>query len=121
MRLAIPAHRRRAGRDPCLRSQSAAPALSSCNSRRSLHRQHRVQRLSDQKLVINGVEQFCTNRNIDLTSAPALSRCRTLCLRRSYSLFFVNRAAFLTTSQTPRAAKIASFALRFATALPDDF
>ncbi len=25
-----------------------------------------------QKLVINGVEQFCTNHNIDLTSAPAL-------------------------------------------------
>jgi peptidoglycan/LPS O-acetylase OafA/YrhL len=25
-----------------------------------------------QKLVINGVEQFCTAHNIDLTSAPAL-------------------------------------------------
>jgi peptidoglycan/LPS O-acetylase OafA/YrhL len=25
-----------------------------------------------QKLVINGVEQFCTNHNIDLTSVPAL-------------------------------------------------
>jgi peptidoglycan/LPS O-acetylase OafA/YrhL len=25
-----------------------------------------------QKLVINGVEQFCINHNVDLTSAPAL-------------------------------------------------
>ena len=45
--LAIPTHRRRHGRASCLRGQSATPALSSCNSRRRLHRQHRLQRLPD--------------------------------------------------------------------------
>jgi hypothetical protein len=37
---------------------------------------------------------------------------RTLRLCRSYSPFFVNREAFLTTSQSHRATKIASLFLR---------
>ena len=45
--LAIPTHRRRHGRYPCLRGQSATPTLSSCNSRRRFHCQHRLQRLLD--------------------------------------------------------------------------
>ena len=42
LRLAISTHRCRHGRASCLRGQSATPTLSSCNSRRRLHRQHRV-------------------------------------------------------------------------------
>ena len=42
MRLAIPTDRPRHGRATCLRGQSAAAALSSCNSRRRVHRQHRL-------------------------------------------------------------------------------
>ena len=45
--LAIPTHRSGHGRASCLRGQSATPTLSSCNSRRRLHRQYRLQRLLD--------------------------------------------------------------------------
>ena len=47
VRLAISTHRRRDGRASCLRGQSTTPTLSSCNSRRRFHRQHRIQRLPD--------------------------------------------------------------------------
>ena len=42
LRLAIPTHRHRDGRTSCLRGESAAPTLSSCNSRCRFHRQHRL-------------------------------------------------------------------------------
>ena len=75
------------GRASCLRGQSATPTLSSCNSRRRLHRQHRLQRLPDSETVINGVEQFCTTHNIDLTSVPALLGVE-LCVYAAAVFFF---------------------------------
>jgi len=42
LRVAIPTHRLRHGCASCLRGQSATPTLSSSNSRRRVHRQHRV-------------------------------------------------------------------------------
>ena len=41
-----------------------------------------------QKLVINGVEQFCTNHNIDLTSVPALLGVE-LCVYAAATLLFL--------------------------------
>ena len=42
-----------------------------------------------QKLVINGVEQFCTNHNIDLTSAAALVGVE-LCVYAAATLLFLS-------------------------------
>ena len=61
-----------------------------------------------QKLVINGVVQFCTNSQHRSYLRARASRRRTLCLRRSYSAFFVSRAAFLTTPRTFRTTKVTS-------------
>jgi peptidoglycan/LPS O-acetylase OafA/YrhL len=48
-----------------------------------------------QKLVINGVEQFCTNHNIALTSVPALI-CVELCVYAAATiLFFIVERPFL--------------------------
>ena len=47
VRLAIPTDRGRHGRASCLRGQSATAALSSCDSRRRIHRQHCLQCLPD--------------------------------------------------------------------------
>ena len=41
-----------------------------------------------QKLVINGVEQFCTTHNIDLTSAPALLGVE-LCVYAAATILFL--------------------------------
>jgi len=41
-----------------------------------------------QKLVINGVEQFCANHSIDLTSAPALLGVE-LCVYLAATLLFL--------------------------------
>ena len=42
-----------------------------------------------QKLVINGVEQFCTNHNIDLTSVPALLGVE-LCVYIAATILFLS-------------------------------
>src|SRR5882762_6707466 len=42
-----------------------------------------------QKLVINGIEQFCTNHNIDLTSAPALLGVE-LCVYIAATILFLS-------------------------------
>lgn len=42
-----------------------------------------------QKLVINGIEQFCTNRNIDLTSVPALLGVE-LCVYVAATILFLS-------------------------------
>jgi peptidoglycan/LPS O-acetylase OafA/YrhL len=83
-----------------------------------------------QKLVINGVEQFCTNHNIDLTSVPALLGVE-LCVYAAATLLFFgsrttispiaspNRSTEFTRrgGRTPRATKVASLFFR----LPFDF
>src|SRR6266480_3937886 len=48
-----------------------------------------------QKLVINGVEQFCTNHNIDLTSAPALLGVELCVYAAATLLFFAVERPFL--------------------------
>jgi peptidoglycan/LPS O-acetylase OafA/YrhL len=48
-----------------------------------------------QKLVINGVEQFCTNRNIDLTSVPALLGVELCVYAAATLLFFSVERPFL--------------------------
>jgi peptidoglycan/LPS O-acetylase OafA/YrhL len=41
-----------------------------------------------QKLVINGIEQFCTNHNIELTSAPALVGVQ-ICVYLAAAILFI--------------------------------
>jgi peptidoglycan/LPS O-acetylase OafA/YrhL len=48
-----------------------------------------------QKLVINGIEQFCTNHNIDLTSAPALLGVQLCVYAAATLLFFSVERPFL--------------------------
>ena len=48
-----------------------------------------------QKLVINGVEQFCTNHNIDLNSAPALLGVELCVYAAATLLFFSVERPFL--------------------------
>jgi peptidoglycan/LPS O-acetylase OafA/YrhL len=48
-----------------------------------------------QKLVINGVEQFCTNHNIDLTSVPALLGVELCVYAAATLLFFSVERPFL--------------------------
>ena len=48
-----------------------------------------------QKLVINGVERFCTNHNIDLTSAPALLAVELCVYAEATLLFFSVERPFL--------------------------
>ena len=48
-----------------------------------------------QKLVINGVEQFCTTHNIDLTSAPALLGVELCVYAAATLLFFSVERPFL--------------------------
>jgi peptidoglycan/LPS O-acetylase OafA/YrhL len=48
-----------------------------------------------QKLVTNGVEQFCTNHNIDLTSVPALLGVELCVYIVATILFFIVERPFL--------------------------
>ena len=48
-----------------------------------------------QKLAINGVEQFCTTHNIDLTSAPALLGVQLCVYAAATLLFFSVERPFL--------------------------
>jgi peptidoglycan/LPS O-acetylase OafA/YrhL len=61
-----------------------------------------------QKLVMNEVEQFCTNHNIDLTSAPALLGVELCVYAAATLLFFAIERPFLqlrhrVAPRTPRA------------------
>ena len=55
-----------------------------------------------QKLVINGVEQFCTNHNIDLTSAPALLGVELCVYIAATTLFFLSRTAVFASVEVLR-------------------
>jgi hypothetical protein len=89
-------------------TKSAAAVSSRCNSRRSVHRQHRLQRLPDSETRHSrGRPVLHTSQHRSHLRARA-SRRRILCLRHGYSPFFVGRATFLTISETSGTTKVAS-------------
>src|SRR5689334_1495675 len=105
--LAISADRVGYGRASYLCDQSAAPTLSSCNSRRGLHRHYRLQRLPDSKTCHKRRRKILHKLPHRSYLCACASRRGTECLRRGYSPFFVSRTAFPTTSQTCRATEVA--------------
>ena len=58
-----------------------------------------------QKLVINGIEQFCTNRNIDLTSVPALLGVELSVYAAATLLFLLVERPFLQLRRRVAPAK----------------
>ena len=106
LRLAISAHRTRHGWASDLRAKSALDFSAAKNSRRSVHRQHRLQHLSHTETRHPRVRAI-----LFISQHPGHIRARscrrgTLCLRHGYSSLFLGRTTFLTTSETPGTATL---------------
>jgi hypothetical protein len=105
VRLAIPTHRRRHGRAPCLCGESAATVPSSCNSWRRLHRQHRLQRLPDSETRHSRVRSVLHKLQHPADICARSCRRGTLCLRRGHSPFLCDRATFPPIASPTRSTK----------------
>ena len=105
LHLAISAHRTRHGWTPHLRAKSAVDFSTDKDSGRSVRCQHRLQRVPDTETrhPRGRAVLFISQHPAHICDRSC--RCGTLCLRCGYSSFFVGRTTFLTTSQTPGAAK----------------
>ena len=88
MCLAIPTYRRRDGRDRCLCGQSTAPTYRVAIPGAAFIASIAYSAYLIQKLVINGVEQFCSSHNIQPTSALALVGVE-LCVYAAATLLFL--------------------------------
>src|SRR5439155_21949126 len=103
---AISASWSRHGRASCLRAESAAAIASSCDSRRGLHRQRRLQRIPHSKTRHPFRRPILREQQHRVDVCLGSSRRRTLRLLRCFSPFLLGRATFLATSQTFGSAEI---------------